>query len=179
MHLHCFAWAFSICGEWGLFSSCGVWAFYCGGLSCWRAWVLGCKGLSSCGNGLSSCGSWTQEHRHKNCLAWTLLPRGMWDLPGSGIEIVSPALSGGFFTTEQIRKGFYQKFRAKSIFTSHFKNFLKYSSNLLSKASNYSFWQRHFESIMSKFLPSSIHIYCTIISQFFNPNQGPALKELA
>ena len=24
----------------------------------------------------------------------------MWDLPGSGIEPVSPALAGGFFTTE-------------------------------------------------------------------------------
>ena len=24
----------------------------------------------------------------------------MWDLPGSGIELVSPALRGGFFTTE-------------------------------------------------------------------------------
>ena len=25
---------------------------------------------------------------------------GMWDLPGSGIEPMSPALAGGFFTTE-------------------------------------------------------------------------------
>ena len=25
---------------------------------------------------------------------------GMWDLPGSGIESVSFALAGGFFTTE-------------------------------------------------------------------------------
>ena len=24
----------------------------------------------------------------------------MWDLPGSGIELVSPALAGGFFTTD-------------------------------------------------------------------------------
>ena len=28
------------------------------------------------------------------------LLRGMWDLPGSGIESVSPELAGGFFTTE-------------------------------------------------------------------------------
>ena len=30
--------------------------------------------------------------------------RGMWDLPGSGIEPVSAALAGGFFTTEPPRK---------------------------------------------------------------------------
>ena len=24
----------------------------------------------------------------------------MWELPGSGIELMSPALAGGFFTTE-------------------------------------------------------------------------------
>ena len=28
------------------------------------------------------------------------MPRGMWDLPGPGIKPVSPALAGGFFTTE-------------------------------------------------------------------------------
>ena len=28
-----------------------------------------------------------------------LLPRGMWDLPGPGIEPVSPALADGFLTT--------------------------------------------------------------------------------
>ena len=26
--------------------------------------------------------------------------RGMWDLPGSGIEPIAPALAGRFFTTE-------------------------------------------------------------------------------
>ena len=25
-------------------------------------------------------------------------PQGMWDLPGPGIELVSPALAGGFLT---------------------------------------------------------------------------------
>ena len=28
------------------------------------------------------------------------MSQGMWDLPGSGIEPVSPALAGRFFTTE-------------------------------------------------------------------------------
>ena len=30
--------------------------------------------------------------------AWASLPRGMWSLPGQGIEPVSPALAGRFFT---------------------------------------------------------------------------------
>ena len=30
--------------------------------------------------------------------AWLLLD--MWDLPGSGVKPMSPALAGGFFTTE-------------------------------------------------------------------------------
>ena len=36
---------------------------------------------------LSSCGSWAQ------------LLCGMWDLPGPGLEPVSPASAGGFSTT--------------------------------------------------------------------------------
>ena len=31
--------------------------------------------------------------------AWGELLRGMWDLPGPGIEPVSPALAGRFFAT--------------------------------------------------------------------------------
>jgi len=33
-------------------------------------------------------------------VAQGFLPWGMWDLPGSGIKPVSPALAGGFFTPE-------------------------------------------------------------------------------
>ena len=39
------------------------------------------------------------EHRLSNCGAQGYLPRGMWDLPGSGIEPMSPALQGRFLTT--------------------------------------------------------------------------------
>ena len=39
-----------------------------------------------------------------SCGAWAELPHGMWDLPGSGIEPVSPALAGQFFTTEPPEK---------------------------------------------------------------------------
>ena len=40
------------------------------------------------------------EHRLNSCGSQAQLLRGMWDLPGSGIELVSLALAGGFFTTE-------------------------------------------------------------------------------
>ena len=33
---------FSSCRQWGLLSSCGVWASHCGGFSCCRVQVLGC-----------------------------------------------------------------------------------------------------------------------------------------
>ena len=33
------------------------------------------------------------------CDAQALLLRGMWDLPGPGLQPVSPALAGGFLTT--------------------------------------------------------------------------------
>ena len=49
--------------------------------------------------GLSSCGLWALERRLSSCGAWAWLLRGMWDLPGPGIEPMSPALAGGFLTT--------------------------------------------------------------------------------
>ena len=73
-------WAFSICVEQGLLSSCGAWASHCGGFSCCRAPALGCMDFSNHG---------TQA----------LLLRGMWNLPGLGMEPVSPALAGGFLST--------------------------------------------------------------------------------
>ena len=48
---------------------------------------------------LSSCGSQALELRLSSGGAWAGLLRGMWDLPGPGIEPVSPALAGGFLTT--------------------------------------------------------------------------------
>ena len=69
---------FSCCGAgaWGPvgFSSCGLWAQYCGS----QALELG---LSTCSTGAQ-------------------LPQDMWDLPRPGIEPTSPKLAGGFFTTE-------------------------------------------------------------------------------
>ena len=38
----CCTWALSICGEWGLFFSCGAWTSHCSGFSFCRAWALRC-----------------------------------------------------------------------------------------------------------------------------------------
>ena len=48
---------------------------------------------------LSSCGSRALEHRLSSCGTWAQLLRSMWDLPGPGLEPVSPALAGRFLTT--------------------------------------------------------------------------------
>ena len=40
------------------------------------------------------------EHRLNSCGTRAELLCGMWDIPGSGIEPVSHALTGAFFTTE-------------------------------------------------------------------------------
>ena len=50
--------------------------------------------------GFGSCSSWALAHRLSSRSAWTHLFHSMWDLPDSGIEPVSPALAGRFFTTE-------------------------------------------------------------------------------
>ena len=48
---------------------------------------------------LSSRGLQPLKHRFSSCGAQALLLRGMWDLPGPGLEPMSPALAGGFLTT--------------------------------------------------------------------------------
>ena len=54
--------------------------------------------------GLGSCGSRALGHRLNSWDARIKLLRGMWGLPGPGIEPVSSALAGGFFSTEPPRK---------------------------------------------------------------------------
>ena len=79
---------------------CSARTSHCGGFSCCRARALGLSGFSSCVSGLSSCGSQALQHRLNSCGARAQLLCGTWDLPGSGIKLASPALTGGFFTTE-------------------------------------------------------------------------------
>ena len=78
-------------------------------------------GLRFCARAFSSCGKWgplfitvrgpltiaaslvaehrLQTRRLSNCGSQAQLLRGMWDLPGPGLEPVCPALAGGFSTT--------------------------------------------------------------------------------
>ena len=78
-------------------------------------------GLRFCARAFSSSGRWgplfiavrgpltiaaslVAEHRLQtcrlsNCGSQAQLLRGMWDLPGPGLEPVPPALAGGFLTT--------------------------------------------------------------------------------
>ena len=51
-------------------------------------------------------GLWAQQLW---CMTGLVAP-GVWDLPGSGIEPVSPALAGGFYTTEPRGKSFNSLF---------------------------------------------------------------------
>ena len=69
----------------------------CAGLS--LRWLLLLWSMGSRRTGFSSCGSWALECRLSSCGPWALLLRGTWDLPGPGLEPVSPALAGGFLTT--------------------------------------------------------------------------------
>ena len=64
-----------------------------------RAWALGVRASVVVACGLSSCGSRALERRLSSCGARAQLLHGMWDLPGPGLEPVSPALAGGFLTT--------------------------------------------------------------------------------
>ena len=72
--------AFSSYGKRGLLSSCGTRTSHFGGFSGCRAQALGHTGFSSCGS-------------------WSLIARGMWNLPRPGIKPVSPALAGRFLIT--------------------------------------------------------------------------------
>ena len=78
---------------------CGVQSSHCGGFSCcgaqvlsrWASVVVACR--------LSNCGSRALERRLNSCGTRAYLLHGMWDLPGPGLEPMSPALAGGFLTT--------------------------------------------------------------------------------
>ena len=79
---------------------------------------LATLGLRCCTQAFSSCGERgllfiavaalvehrLQERRLSSCGAQAQLLRGMWDLPGPGLELMSPALAGGFLTTVPLGK---------------------------------------------------------------------------
>ena len=90
--------------QWARAALCrGTPASSCPSFSCCRAPDLGHSGFSGCG---------TQAE----------LPRGMWDLPGSGIKPMSPALAGGFFQ-RTIREVLLLQFMSKSVLPVFFEEF--------------------------------------------------------
>ena len=87
--------AFSSC-EQELLASHGTQASLCSDFSCCEAWTLGCVGFSSCR-------SWALEPRLNSCAVQIELLCSTWGIPRRGIKpvsLVSPALAGGFITTE-------------------------------------------------------------------------------
>ena len=92
LDLHCWERALFLYRKRGLLCSCEAWISHCGGLS---------HGPRAPGHvGFGSCGSWALEHRLSSRSAQVHLFRVMWDLPDSGIELMSLALAGRFSTTE-------------------------------------------------------------------------------
>ena len=54
--------------------------------------------------GFSGCGLQALERRLSSCGPWAELLPGMCDLPGPGIESMSPALAGGFVSSVPLGK---------------------------------------------------------------------------
>ena len=51
-------------------------------------------------HGHCNCSFWALEHRLNSCGTWNVLLQNMWHHLRSGMEPMSPALAGIFFTTE-------------------------------------------------------------------------------
>ena len=99
--LHCCARAFSSCSERGLLFIVAR-GLLIAVASCFAEHtrsVLGVWASVVTARGLSSCGLRALECSLSSCGARAQLLCGMWDLPGPGLEPVSPALAGGFLTS--------------------------------------------------------------------------------
>ena len=100
--LRCFTWAFSNCGERGLLflAVCGLLIAVASLVEEHRLYVHRLQQLW-----LESSRAQAQQLWHtglvapRSCGTRAQLLRSMWDLPGPGLEPVSPALAGGFLTT--------------------------------------------------------------------------------
>ena len=105
------------CSSWTFFGSAGSLQLCEGFLQMWRAAATLCSGaqVSHCG-GFSCRRAWTPQHGLRSCGTWVQLPHGMWDLPGPGIEPISPALAGRFLTTGPPRKSTFCVFHLTTAF---------------------------------------------------------------
>ena len=84
------------CGGFSLLGE-GFLQLRCAGFLLW--WLILLQSTGSKREGFSSCGSRALEHRLSSCGTQAQLLCGMWDLPGPGLELLSPALAGGLLTT--------------------------------------------------------------------------------
>ena len=118
--IYLFVHLFNFCLHWVFAAACGLSLVAVSGgysllrdrgFSLWWLLLLQSTGsrhavFSSCGtrasvvvaHNFSSCGSRALECRLNSCGTWAQLVRGMWDLPGPGLQPVSPALAGRFLT---------------------------------------------------------------------------------
>ena len=78
-------------------ASGGYSSLWCMGFS--LRWLLLLRSTGSRHMGFSSCGTQALERRLSSCGTRASLLHSMWDVPGPGLEAVSPALAGGFLTT--------------------------------------------------------------------------------
>ena len=60
----------------------------------------GARASAAAACGLGSCDAWAPGHRLNSCGARVQLPCSTWYLPRPRMEPHSPAIAGGFFTTE-------------------------------------------------------------------------------
>ena len=104
--LRCCTWAFSSCGKWGLLfvAVCRLPIAVASLVAEHGLQARGLQQLWHAGSvvvvcGLSSCGLRAPERRLRSCGTRAELLRGMWHLPGPGLEPVSPAWAGGFLST--------------------------------------------------------------------------------
>ena len=97
------------------------------GFFCFRAWTLG----SSVAQGLNSCSMWALENGFSGCDSGVQLLQDMCNLPGPGIEWVSPTLAGEFFFSSIFFVCFVSFFFLTVIFSVLFFSFFKKSFLLI------------------------------------------------
>ena len=73
--------------------------FSCNGFSCCGAQTLGVQASVAAVHGLSNHDSQARESCLSSCGTRAQLLHSMWDLPGVGVKLTSPALAGRFKTT--------------------------------------------------------------------------------
>ena len=84
--------------------------------------ILRCGARASHCSGFSCCGALALERRLSSCGARAQSLRGMWDLPGPGIEPMSPASAGRLLTTAPPGKSKLRSFDVIAFASSQFGN---------------------------------------------------------